>query len=78
MAAIVESNRESASPNRPACLVLWTLTTPIASRPAKIGTPRYDFAGVPTTGTPVSSNASARLSSIVSRVCRILDVRPSP
>ena len=46
--------------------------------PATIGTPRYDFAGVPTVATPISSNAAARLSSIGSRVRRILDVSPSP
>ena len=58
--------------------MLCTLITPIAAVPAMIGTPRYDLAGVPTTGIPSSSNASGRLRSNGTRVCRILDVRPSP
>ena len=51
-AAIVDSSRASASPKRPACSMLCTLITPIASVPEMIGTPRYDLAGVPTTGDP--------------------------
>ncbi len=58
--------------------MLCTLTTPIASVPEMMGTPRYDLAGVPTTGTPSSRKASGRLRSNGTRVCRILDVRPSP
>ena len=39
-AASVESSRTSSSPKRPSCVVLWTLMTPIASSPWRIGTPR--------------------------------------
>ena len=38
-AAIVDSSRASASPNRPSASVLCTLITPIASLPAWMGTP---------------------------------------
>ena len=68
----------SASVKRPGCSMCCTLITPMAAVPAMIGTPRYDLAGVPTTGMPSSSNASCRLSSNGTRVCRILDVSPSP
>ena len=43
-AASVVSRRTSASPKRPASVVLWTLIAPIASSPTMIGTPRYETA----------------------------------
>ena len=64
-AAIVESSRTSSSPNRPSWWVLWTLMTPIARSPTRIGTPRYDFAWRPDPDVPRTSlNWASRLSSI--------------
>ena len=40
-------SRTSSGPKRPSWFVLWTLMTPIASSPARIGTPSHDMAGVP-------------------------------
>src|SRR5262249_41296594 len=62
LAAIVASSRESASPNRLSSSMLWTLTTPIAESPTRIGTPRNERAGVPTVST--SSNCVARLENV--------------
>ena len=74
-AASVASSRVSASPYRPSSRVLWTLITPIARSPAQIGTPRYDFAGVPTTGRSSAVAVLCRSGSPDSMIC---EVRPSP
>ena len=63
LAAIVASSRESASPNRPSFSMLWTLMTPIAASPRRIGTPKKDRTGVPTCHASCSSNCGDWLSS---------------
>ena len=76
------SSRAAARPpgrTGPRRSMLWTLITPIAPSPTRIGTPRYDLTGVPThvdARTPRSPRP--RLSSSGSRVRMMCDVRPWP
>ncbi len=78
LAAIVESSRSSSAPNRSSIWVLWTLMTPMASSPTRIGTPSHDLARVPTPRDPIAAKSASRLSRSGSLPSRIREVRPVP
>ena len=51
-------------------VVLWTLMAPIARSPTRIGTPRYDFDGVPTPRVPSASQSAVAVEQERLAACR--------